>query len=358
MTTAINRNRQAMRIGLFVVVGLLLVMAAVLVAAGGRLFARKNHVVMNFSGSVYGLQVGAPVVFRGVSLGTVTAIGLAYDSARDRFTIPVTADLDSDAVGQLQADGRLAPATLPLQALLAKGLSAQLGMQSLLTGQLYVDLDLRPNRPLATSPHDPGLVEIPTAATAIQNLKAQLDGMDFRRVLDDLTAIAAAVKQLTTGPALPATLDELRGLAVNLRGLSARLDRQVDPLAQSAQRSLADARQLMGQLQASVQGSSARLNDTLGRVGHTADQASALLAPDSPLLLQLQRSADELARTATTLRAQAADDGPLAQNLDRTLQDVSRAARAVRQLAELLEQQPQSLLRGRAAPAPARAEPP
>ncbi|OYU98312.1 MAG: mammalian cell entry protein, partial [Burkholderiales bacterium PBB5] len=265
---------RALRIGVFVLLGLGLVAGAVLLTAGGRLFRQKDTVVMHFHGSVYGLQVGAPVVFRGVQLGGVTAIGLAYDSSNDQFTIPVTAELDRDTVHQRQADGQPGHTTLTLPALITKGLSAQLAMQSLLTGQLYVDLDLRPNRPQATSTHDPRLTEIPTSATAIQNLKAQLDGMDFRRLLDDVSAMAGALRQITTGPALQATLADLHGLSTNLRQLSARLDRQVDPLARSAQQTLGDARALMG----SLQGSNGQLRDTLGRFGRTADQASALLA--------------------------------------------------------------------------------
>jgi paraquat-inducible protein B len=334
---------RATRIGIFVVAGLLLVVAAVLATAGGRLFARKDRAVMHFSGSIYGLQVGAPVVFRGVLLGSVTAIGLVYDSGRDQFSIPVSADIDRDAIRSLQPNGRLGEATLSLPELIQKGLRAQLAMQSLLTGQLYVDLDLRPNQPALLSGHDQQVVEIPTAATAIQNLKAQLDGMDFRRLLDDVASVAAAARQAATGPALAQTLDDLRQLSANLRRLSARLDQRVDPLATAAQTTLADARRLMAGLGSAAE----QARDSARRIGGSADAASALLAPDSALVSGLQRSADELAQAAGALRSQASGDAPLPQQLGHALQDVSRAARAVQQLADLLAQQPQSLLHGR-----------
>lgn len=89
-----SRASRPVLIGAFVLGALVLIVAAVLASADGRLFARKDSVVMHFSGSIFGLQVGAPVVFRGVRLGSVTSIGLSYDAGQDRFSIPVVAELD------------------------------------------------------------------------------------------------------------------------------------------------------------------------------------------------------------------------------------------------------------------------
>ena len=72
-----------------------------------------------------------------------------------------------------------------------------------------------------------------------------------------------------------------------------------------------------------------------------------LLAPDAPLVQNLQRAVDEVGRSAASLREATADDSSLRLGADRALDDLSRAARALRDLAETLEQQPDSLLRGR-----------
>ena len=77
----------------------------------------------------------------------------------------------------------------------------------------------------------------------------------------------------------------------------------------------------------------------------------ALAAADSPLVQRVQQTADELARTASALRSQVSDDATTLQNLNQTLRDVARAARATRELADLLERQPDALLRGRVPPA-------
>ena len=137
----------ALRIGLFAVLGAALLAAAIVAVLGVQVFKSGDRVMMHFSGSVYGLQVGAPVVFRGVRLGAVRSIGVSQ--VNGRFTVPVVAELDRAQLQALAAGASGEPGgakagTHALATLLQQGLSAQLATQSLLTGQLYVDLDLQP----------------------------------------------------------------------------------------------------------------------------------------------------------------------------------------------------------------------
>ncbi|HSM22395.1 MAG TPA: MlaD family protein, partial [Rubrivivax sp.] len=125
--------------GLFTLAGLALLALAVVVV-GGRWLAASERAVMRFENSVFGLQVGAPVVFRGVRLGQVSAIGLV-PTAADAVAIPVTAEFDRARLRDLLGAGADPPEST-VAALVARGLVARLAMQSLLTGQLYVDLDL------------------------------------------------------------------------------------------------------------------------------------------------------------------------------------------------------------------------
>jgi paraquat-inducible protein B len=79
-------------------------------------------------------------------------------------------------------------------------------------------------------------------------------------------------------------------------------------------------------------------------------QARALGDAAAPLVGDMRRSADELARAAITLREAATDDSTLRRGAERALHDVSRAARALRELSESLDRNPELLLRGRADP--------
>ena len=62
-------------IGAFVVSAIVLAVAGVLLFGGGKFFQEKLPFVMFFDSSVVGLNVGAPVIFRGVQMGQVTEIG-------------------------------------------------------------------------------------------------------------------------------------------------------------------------------------------------------------------------------------------------------------------------------------------
>ncbi len=336
-----KRKASATLIGTFVVAGIALIAIAIIALAGNNLFTRKERTVMYFSGSVYGLQVGAPVVFRGVRVGSVESIDIFYDRRNDDYAIPVVAVLDSNAVSGLDGKRGSEPA---LPALVERGLSAQLSMQSLLTGLLYVDLDLRPKLEgqLRGSTRRTE-IEIPTTATAIQNLREQFDGMDFRRIADDISAIASSARAVVSGPQLKQAMDDLATITANFKNMSERLDKRIDPLADELQRSLVATRKAMDGMGQAAQS----VDRTATGVGRTSDRVGEMLAPDAPLVKNLQRAADEVARTAASLRETTSRDSTLMLGADRALEDLSRASRALRDLAEAIEQQPDALLRGR-----------
>ncbi|MEK8034832.1 MlaD family protein [Ideonella sp. DXS29W] len=346
-----KKKASATTIGLFVVGGLVLLVAGVILAGGGRLFAHKERVVMHFSGSIYGLQPGAPVVFRGVRLGSVSSIGLAYDRASDDFLIPVVAELESASIQGLSQTRRGDSATA-LVALIDRGMTAQLSMQSLLTGQLYVDLDLRPqkDKEAVQRGSEGEMLEIPTTATAIQALKNQIDGLDFRQLIDDVSAIAGSARAVVAGPELKKALSDLAQITEHVRRLAERVEARFDPLADATTATLGDARRAVRQV-----GSAAdEVGQTAKRLGGAADGVSALVAPDSALILKLQATLGEVSEMAGSLRQQAGGDSGLVQNANQALHDVSRAARSMRELADLLERHPEALLRGRGAAAPQR----
>jgi paraquat-inducible protein B len=325
----------AARIGLFAIGGLVLLVAAVALVFGGRLFAQTERAVMHFRGSIFGLQAGSPVVFRGVRLGSVKTVGVVHDGRH--FQVPVVVELDRDRIRNLHGDSAAGDPAVALNALVEHGLTAQLATQSLLTGQLYIDLDLRPGTGVAVKTFD-GMVEIPTTLTRFQSLQDQLDRVDLARMAEDLTATLSAARGLIAGPELKKTLSELASASASLARLAATLDQRAAPLADAAQATLGRAGE-----------ASVRVVAAAERVASAAARADALLAPGSPLLASVQKAADELGRSAAALREATADDSASVQTLQRAMSDVSRAARAVRELADLLVQQPQALVRGRQA---------
>jgi paraquat-inducible protein B len=61
----------------------------------------------------------------------------------------------------------------------------------------------------------------------------------------------------------------------------------------------------------------------------------------------LTRASDELAGAAQTVRRLAESESPTVQHANQALKETARAAEALRKLAELLEQQPDAILRGK-----------
>ena len=75
------------RIGAFVILGIVLVVAAIAIFGSGRFFREFRQFVMNFTASMQGLNRGSPVMFSGVPIGEVTDIVLAAERGNARLRI-------------------------------------------------------------------------------------------------------------------------------------------------------------------------------------------------------------------------------------------------------------------------------
>lgn len=350
---------QAWRIGALALAGAVVLVAALIVSGLGGWGARERA-VMHFTTSVWGLQVGAPVVLRGVRVGEVTSIGLpaappaAAGPPTGVLALPVVATLEAAQLRTLLGPQAAGPA---LPGLVQQGLVARLATQSLLTGLLYVDLDIDPARagtgagtpPAATGGHA-GAVEVPTAATRLQALQAQLEGLDLARIGRDLAEVSAGLRQMLAEPDARQALRRTAAAAQAVREASVRLQAQAAALGPSLEGTLQETRRATATLAplAAELGTAARqVSAAAGQVGAAASQAGALAAAGTPVLARTQEAADELARAAAALGALAGSDSTLSRRTDEALVEVARAARALRELAELLERQPEAILRGR-----------
>ena len=324
----------AWRVGAFAVAGLAALATAV-VLVGGRWFAAREQAVLSFQSSVYGLNAGAPVVLRGVRVGQVVAVGLA-PAGPQGLSMPVTAEFDREqlagVLGPAAAAGPLVPQ------LVAQGLVGRLATQSLLTGLLYVDLDLDPARRIAGAVPAAvaGLPRIPTEATRLQTLQAQLEGLDLAQIASSTRALLADAQGQKL---LARAADALQ----SVQALARRVEAEVGPLARSTEATLAEARRQLAR-------SGSAVDQAAIQVAAAASQVQALGGDIAPAARSLRQAGEEITRTASVLREAAAEDSALRLGSERALQDLSRAARSLRELGDLLERHPDALLRGRATP--------
>jgi hypothetical protein len=132
-------------IGIFVVGAIALVVVAIVVLGSGKFFRQTLKAVCYFEGSVGGLNIGAPVVFRGVKIGSVTNVILRFDRKDLIFTIPVFIEIDPSKMVATGPEPKNPGENLKL--LVDRGLRASLEMQSIVTGQMQVGLDFQPDKP-------------------------------------------------------------------------------------------------------------------------------------------------------------------------------------------------------------------
>jgi len=149
-------------IGIFVVVAIALLVAAILILGSGKFFKDNPKFVMYFQGSVKGLSVGSPMVFRGVKVGTVTEIKMLLNPKDLSLVIPVYVEFERESLGAVpgsESSEMYKKATgtrgFLVKELIGQGLRAQLEMQSIVTGQLMVALDLHPDKPAKLVGYDP-----------------------------------------------------------------------------------------------------------------------------------------------------------------------------------------------------------
>lgn len=175
-------------IGGFLIFGFFLILGALLFFFGGRL--ERNYVtpVLFFEGSVKGLTVGSNVYFRGVPIGRVDKIQLISNS-QDKIIIPVYVRIDPRAT----ADGKMSKSQMEnwLSDLVKHGLKGKLQSQSMLTGQMIIELDFYPqyNERFQASKYDIANIEIPTIPSMFDAISHNLEKIPLSDISSNVNGL-------------------------------------------------------------------------------------------------------------------------------------------------------------------------
>jgi paraquat-inducible protein B len=317
-------------VGGFVLGGLVLAVGAILFFGGLRLFTPTMRAVVFFPTSVAGLTVGSPVTFRGVQVGSVRKISLRLNVADRSSVIPVYLELDSDRIswedtGPPESNEHVEPG---IPRLVHAGLRATLGTPSLVTGQLGVELDLRPDTPIPPPGPDLGLPEIPSVPSAFQNLKDKLAELPLSELVDDMRTTLASIQ-----------------------GVANSFGSKVDPLVNSAQQTADATRQTMLAATEAVRQLSADAGRTLGNIDKLAIDSRTQIVLSGRDLQRVLASAQRTAQSAETLMASlntiVAPRSEMRGDLEAALRDLAASASSLRSFTRELERSPVSALRGR-----------
>ncbi len=249
-----------------------------------RSYIRKLNFLLYFDGSLRGLTAGAPVEFRGIRVGAVRDVRLELDPETLEFNLPVVVEIEPERM--MDVSRGPAPEAL-LESLVERGLRARLQTGSLLTGQLFVELDMYPNTELRLRggggmdypelPTVPGAMETITAS--IEKLVGQLDAVALDEIAANLLGTLEGSNALLNAPALERMLVDVEGSVRALRGILEQVE------ASDMEATLLVARGVLGNLE------------------RTLELAADALDPQAPMHYNLVRMFSELEETARAIRA-------------------------------------------------------
>ena len=262
-------------------------------------YSKKVNYLLYFDASVNGLEIGAPVMVRGIRIGKVLDIRLDFDVDNRNFQIPVLIELEPERIDEVRDIQDLEEKDMMAE-LVANGLRGQLKSASLLTGQLYVDLDFHPNAMPARLGQRGDLTVLPTVRTpldAITNkisvLMGKFETLPIEEIGNDLRDAIKGAKGFLNSEGLANALTEMDGALKQFRVMARTVDEQTLP----------------------------KLGDAVEQVHATFKAAQGVIAPDTALYHDLKRALTEL----------------------------SAAARSIRDMADYLERHPEALIKGKGA---------
>jgi paraquat-inducible protein B len=272
-------------------------------------FTEKIPFLVYFDGSVRGLSPGAPVEFRGITVGSVTSVQLEFDQTTSKIRIPVTIEIEPQRILPDASEQQLATNEHRNMAeLVQRGLRAQLQMGNLLTGELFVDLVLMPDAapaeldrsgPIPIIPSIPATLEaLQASATAIMN---KIAALPLDQLMASLTKTATGLEKIVNSPDLQQAAGGIGPTIVELRQIIGKIDAGAGPL--------------------------------LTNVNSAAAAAATTLRDAQAAISSIQRT--------------LASGSAVTTNAENMMQELSRAARSIRVFADYLDRHPEALLRGK-----------
>ncbi len=297
-------------IGSFVLGGAALLVVFILIIVGDSFFKDERRYVIYFHGTIFGLNVGSNVMLRGVPIGYVSDIDVLADFEAMEFTIPITITILPDSIRTIAEDKSMREqGDEDMERLVRRGLRATLASESMITGQLYIELDFHPDTAIIYRGNNDDIPEIPSIPSGIQEVIAEAQqfftdiqqNLDIPKVMGDITSAIEGLEAIINNPNTQNMTGEINQTLVTVRS-------------------------------------------TLNTVDTVVADVGGDIAPAVTALIEALETAESVLTLAET---QLSDDSDIAYRLGTTLKEVEAAARAIRILADQLEQQPESVLKGK-----------
>lgn len=355
-------------IGGFVIGAVVLMVVGVVFFGGGKFLSETKTYVLYFDENIKGLNMGAPVNFRGTRVGTVTGIKVIVDKANQSIRIPVYMTLEGDRIQEVEPEPTFVPQKEGEWAhylIHDLGLRAQLQTQSLVTGQLVVELSFHPDTPVNyhnfPDPHE----EFPTIPSMTQEITSTLEDLNLDELVKSTMGALDGFQRLANSPEIKNTLKNMDAAMAHIQRVTKSLDDKFEILTEEVQNVLVAGKSTLAQAETTLameEGESgrlaAKLEDTFDATRATMDQARVTLTFEEGAPGRLVGRLAETTKMAQAVLKQAhrslegaeaavGENSPLRYEMTSTLEELSAAARAVRVMAEYLERHPEALIHGK-----------
>ncbi len=369
-------------VGAFVVGAVVLIVVAIGIFGSGSFFKDKHLFVLYFTGSVKGLNVGSPVVLRGVKIGAVKDIQI-HASKNRGFSIPVFIEMTQDCVVTKPFEDEGQSLKKHLDTLISQGLRAQLVMQSFVTGQLLVALDFDPGSTPRFSGLSSRVLEIPTVQSDIEELTQKLKQAPIEEIFNKIFSIISSVDAFLNSESINELLVAMTHALNSINALAAGLDENLPELSDELIAAMSGANRLLktadtqifelsGDAKAAISDFRHLLSITLGHVDRMGNGIHGTVSDARQVVAQIENEVHPVSKALNTVLSAAektvtaagksADqatamlksvehltdgDSVLLYNLNTTLSEVADAARALKNLADYLERHPEALIQGK-----------
>ena len=372
-------------IGAFVIGAIALAVISVIIFGSGKFFRKQLQFITFFQGSIKGLSVGSPVTFRGVKIGEVKNIHIQARPSDLTFQIPVLLEIDPSVIESVDPGAKIgAKPYEQIQALIDKGLRAQLQSQSFVTGQLAVALDFYPDKPPVFVAQDKKYHEIPSVPTPIEELQKTIQDLNLKEFAEKVKATLDGIEKAVNSPEIAKTLKSVSGAAEETRVMVKNVSSQVTPLASNLNETVKDAKKMVENLdrqmttllpaveatmkdaqklvqhvdtridpmaanaEEAMKGINSLVNNDVKKLVGNLDQGVAKVMPEIAKSLETLRATLQEAQGALrSVGGSAGAQSPLMYQLTKTLEELANAAQSLRSMADYLEQHPESLIRGK-----------
>jgi paraquat-inducible protein B len=163
-------------------------------------YTKRLRFLVEFEGSVRGLEIGAPVEAKGMKIGRVVDFHLVVDAAKNTVHVPVVCEIDLARTNITNQSPDQVGKGILIDDLVKRGLRAQLRTSNLITGQLFVALDFFPDAPPAEIVETGPYPQLPTVPTQLESLSSMSQTLmqDTRKTLDMAQQLMTSANAQTT----------------------------------------------------------------------------------------------------------------------------------------------------------------